>query len=154
MDRIVLNISGTKFEVTKTLLKEHPNTKLGKAVLYGDGVESQDIFFDRPASAFEAILTFYQTNKLHIPTSMCPNAFKDELEFWEISYEALDKCCMYTFIQFMEKHTTRLEFQTMKNTTEPVKSIGSDYLAVKNRIWNILDHRETTWISKVKTLPC
>ncbi|XP_071168162.1 delayed-rectifier potassium channel regulatory subunit KCNS2-like [Mytilus edulis] len=148
MDRFFINVSGTKFEISKAALLTQPDTRLGKIALSTSTSEKKELYFDRPATAFESILTFYQTRKLHMPPNLCPNSFKEELDFWQIDYEFLDKCCLYSFIQFMDMHTARIEFQHEQNETLS-KTVVSKCSAMKNRVWKIIDYHETTLLSKL-----
>ncbi|KAH3780021.1 hypothetical protein DPMN_157830 [Dreissena polymorpha] len=49
----------------------------------------------RSTDAFKAIMTYYQTGRLHIPLCMCIGAFKDEMDYWGISTSELTECCLY-----------------------------------------------------------
>ena len=59
---IHINVSGTKFETTLSVLRKFPTTLLGSSDLesYLDAT-SGDYFFDRHRQSFEAIMYFYQT---------------------------------------------------------------------------------------------
>ncbi|XP_052098414.1 potassium voltage-gated channel subfamily S member 2-like [Mytilus californianus] len=148
MDRFFINVSGTKFEISKAALLTQPDTRLGKIALSTSTSEKQELYFDRPATAFESILTFYQTRKLHMPPNVCPNSFKEDLDYWQIDYEYLDKCCLYSFIQFLDLHTARIEFQYEKNETLS-KTVVSKCSAMRNRIWKVIDYHEATLLAKL-----
>ena len=147
LDRIIINVSGTRFEIGKSSILAHPNSRLGKMVSSNTDSKNEEHYFERSITAFESILSFYQTQQLHMPPNLCPKAFKDELEFWQIDYENLDECCLFSFIQFMDKYATRTEFQNVHTTFKEETGIGC--LPIRNRIWRIIEYEERTLISKV-----
>ncbi|XP_071170989.1 potassium voltage-gated channel protein Shaw-like [Mytilus edulis] len=146
-NRILLNISGNKYEVTRKSLLTHPSSRLGKLVSASQNTKQEELYFNRPSMAFESILMFYQTGKLHLPSNVCPNVFKEELEYWEIDHELMEQCCLMNYVQFLESYKTKAEFknsiiQSDKGTSKPCSS--------KNRIWRIIDYKERTWLAKVR----
>ena len=42
-------------------------------------------YFDRDPSAVCAVLNFYRAGKLHMPATVCPIQFEEELRYWAIS---------------------------------------------------------------------
>lgn len=144
--RVRLNISGTTFEITRKLLKAHPHTTLGKLIADADVSKYEELYFDRPATPFESILTFYQTGRLHLPQNICPNVFKEELEYWEIDYKQLDRCCLLNYVQFLDSNNTKIDFQ---NAIAPETTCLTRPLSTRNRIWRILDYKDKSWIAKV-----
>ena len=98
MSRINLNVSGTKFEIDPRCLEKEPFQRLPRMVFDArkDGNE-QELSIDRPSDSFAAILTYYQTGELHIPTGVCPGAFRKELEYWEIGADSLSECCIFRY---------------------------------------------------------
>ncbi|XP_063435721.1 potassium voltage-gated channel protein Shaw-like [Mytilus trossulus] len=145
--RILLNISGTKYEVTRKSLLTHPSSRLGKLVSASQSTKQEELHFNRPPMCFESILVFYQTGKLHLPPNVCPNVFKEELEYWEIDHELMEQCCLMNYMQFLEGYKTKTEFknsiiQSDKGTSKPCSG--------KTRIWRIIDYKERTWLAKVR----
>jgi len=83
---IHINVSGTKFETTLSVLRKFPTTLLGSSDLesYLD-CTSGDYFFDRHRQSFEAIMYFYQTGGLlHVPCHVDPEIFRQELHYFKI----------------------------------------------------------------------
>lgn len=96
MPRVKINVSGTHYEFDSKILETrdyHTLTKMCKdAENSGAPLE---FVVDRPSDCFAAILSFYQTDELHMPTTICPKAFKKELSYWGVAEADLEKCCLY-----------------------------------------------------------
>ncbi|XP_063431299.1 potassium voltage-gated channel subfamily B member 2-like [Mytilus trossulus] len=144
--RIILNISGTKYEVTRNSLLTQVSSRLGQLASSLDSTKLEEIYFNRPSVPFEAILMFYQTGKLHLPPNICPNVFKEELEYWEIDHELMEQCCFLNYIQFLDSYKTKSDF---KSTIKQSQDFTLSPLARKNRVWRIIDYQERSWLSKI-----
>lgn len=92
--RIIINVSGLRFETYEKTLSQFPATLLGCAAkrdFYFDS-ENNEYFFDRNRSSFEAILFFYQSNgKLVRPNGVPFNVFAEEVRFFELGKEYLQR---------------------------------------------------------------
>ena len=98
MSRINLNVSGSIFETDLKYFEKKPSHRL--SILVQEHLEhARDdiITLDRPADSFAAILSYYQTDELHIPTGVCPGAFRGELEYWGIGADQLSECCVFRY---------------------------------------------------------
>ena len=91
-DRIIINISGIRFETYKSTLEIYPNTLLGNAKrrkYYYDTIHNE-YFFDRHRLSFEAILYYYQSNgRLRRPDFVPIDTFLEEITFFDLGKEAL-----------------------------------------------------------------
>lgn len=92
--RIIINVSGLRFETYDKTLGQFPETLLGceaRREFYYDS-ESNEYFFDRNRSSFEAILFFYQSNgKLVRPSGVPFYVFTEEVKFFELGREHLQR---------------------------------------------------------------
>lgn len=92
--RIIINVSGLRFETYEKTLSQFPATLLGSASkrdFYYDS-ENNEYFFDRNRSSFEAILFFYQSNgKLVRPSGVPFYVFSEEVKFFELGKEHLQR---------------------------------------------------------------
>lgn len=94
--RVKLNVSGTLFEFNREILLTKPCGKLAEMVnCYELTDKPVELIVDRSPGCFDAILNYYQTGKLHIPMTMCPGSFQEELNFWRIDVDELTDCCMF-----------------------------------------------------------
>lgn len=84
--RVTVNVSGDKYQVNLSTLRQFPSTLLG-----GPGLEEyydpneDDFFFDRNRDAFVHIFDFYRTGRLYVPKDIPGELFQDELEFFGLA---------------------------------------------------------------------
>jgi len=95
-ERVVLNVGGQRFEVSRSTLTKYPNSKLGhmflaenKHLLKPD--KKGEFFFDRNPKIFEVILDFYRTGKLVVSPDIPTNKLREELKFFELQWEEVDE---------------------------------------------------------------
>ncbi|TPP65797.1 Potassium voltage-gated channel protein Shaker [Fasciola gigantica] len=93
-ERIVLNVSGLRFETNLSTLRKFPNTLLGnpaKLNRYYDALRNE-YFFDRNRPSFDAILYYYQSGgRLRRPVNVPIDVFTEEIHFYEIDENAIEK---------------------------------------------------------------
>lgn len=93
-DRVVMNVSGLKFETHLETLEQYPNSLLGnesKRAKYYDSIR-KEYFFDRNRPAFDAILFYYQSGgKLLRPANVPMDVFADEIRFYDLGEEVLHR---------------------------------------------------------------
>jgi hypothetical protein len=90
--RLVLNISGRKFQANKNTLEYFPGTLLGNSsdrLMYYDE-KRKEYFFERHAICFESILYFYQSRgRLYRPKDVPIDIFIEELEFFKFDRDII-----------------------------------------------------------------
>ncbi|KAF6773319.1 hypothetical protein AHF37_06522 [Paragonimus kellicotti] len=93
-ERVVLNVSGLRFETQSSTLRKFPNTLLGnplKLDRYYDSLRNE-YFFDRNRPSFDAILYYYQSGgRLRRPVNVPIDVFTEEIQFYEIDEDAIEK---------------------------------------------------------------
>ncbi|XP_016090645.1 potassium voltage-gated channel subfamily A member 1-like [Sinocyclocheilus grahami] len=93
-ERVVINVSGLKFETQLKTLAQFPDTLLGdpgKRIRYFDPLRNE-YFFDRNRPSFDAILYFYQSGgRLKRPVNVPFDIFSEEVKFYELGEEAMFK---------------------------------------------------------------
>ncbi|XP_021376164.1 potassium voltage-gated channel subfamily A member 4-like [Mizuhopecten yessoensis] len=153
-----LNISGKLFEVAGDILARFPNSRLGKVAVesplspnQGTGTK-KTLFFSRPSTPFDDILAYYQTGELHMPSNVCPKAYKRELEFWGLDPDDMQHCCRFKYLAFFDDFETISAFHACIDETSyvpPRNNVMSPIGKCRARIWSIIEHEEATAISKV-----
>ncbi|XP_050751375.1 potassium voltage-gated channel subfamily A member 5-like [Gymnogyps californianus] len=113
--RVLINISGLRFETQLGTLNQFPDTLLGdpdKRMHYFDPLRNE-YFFDRNRPSFDGILYFYQSGgKLRRPVNVSIDVFADEIRFYQLGEEAMERFREDEgFIKEEEKPLPRNEFQ-------------------------------------------
>ncbi|NXX39116.1 KCNG2 protein, partial [Tricholaema leucomelas] len=101
---VIINVGGIKYRVPWTTLDNCPLTRLGKLKSCRSHDELLDIcddydvgrnefFFDRSPSAFRTIMAFLSAGKLRLLREMCALSFREELLYWGIEEDLLERCC-------------------------------------------------------------
>uniref|UniRef100_UPI00398E4530 potassium voltage-gated channel subfamily A member 4-like n=1 Tax=Pristiophorus japonicus TaxID=55135 RepID=UPI00398E4530 len=93
-ERVVINVSGLRFETQAKTLEHFPDTLLGdagKRMGYFDPLRNE-YFFDRNRPSFDAILYYYQSGgRLKRPVNVPFDIFAEEIKFYELGDEAMLK---------------------------------------------------------------
>ena len=113
--RVLINISGLRFETQLGTLAQFPNTLLGapaKRQRYFDPLRNE-YFFDRNRPSFDGILYYYQSGgRLRRPVNVSLDVFADEIRFYQLGDEAMQRFREDEgFIKDEEKPLPRNEFQ-------------------------------------------
>ncbi|XP_065660870.1 potassium voltage-gated channel subfamily D member 3 isoform X1 [Hydra vulgaris] len=100
-NELTINVSGAKFRLHESYMKQHPETLLGsdERLFYFDE-EENEFFFDRDPHIFRFIYKFYKTGELHFSPNDCYEAFTDELLFFRIPTTELAFCCGDYYFQY------------------------------------------------------
>ncbi|XP_049578408.1 shaker-related potassium channel tsha2 [Syngnathus scovelli] len=92
-ERVVINISGLRFETQVKTLSRFPSTLLGdprKRMRFFDPLRNE-YFFDRNRPSFDAILYYYQSGgRLRRPVSVPVDIFLEEIKFYEFDEETIE----------------------------------------------------------------
>uniref|UniRef100_A0A2C9K323 BTB domain-containing protein n=1 Tax=Biomphalaria glabrata TaxID=6526 RepID=A0A2C9K323_BIOGL len=114
-ERVVINVSGLRFETQLKTLNQFPDTLLGnpsKRNRYYDPLRNE-YFFDRNRPSFDAILYFYQSGgRLRRPVNVPLDVFSEEIKFYELGESAFERYREDEgFIKEEEKPLPQNEFQ-------------------------------------------
>jgi hypothetical protein len=86
-DKVIINVSGLRFETRDSTLQRYPNTLLGdkqRRTHYFDYMNNE-YFFERHRSSFEAVLYFYQSGgRLTRPENISAEIFLEEIKFFDL----------------------------------------------------------------------
>lgn len=93
-ERVVINVSGLRYETQIRTLNQFPDTLLGdpsRRIRYYDPVHDE-YFFDRHRNCFEAIIYYYQSGgRLRRPVNVPLDIFSEEIQFYELGESAINK---------------------------------------------------------------
>jgi potassium voltage-gated channel Shal-related subfamily D protein 2 len=108
-ERLIINISGRKFETWQTTLEKYPDTLLGsnERDFFFDE-DTKEYFFDRDPEIFRHILNYYRTGKLHYPKHECLTQYDEELAFFGIMADVIGDCCYEDYRDRKRENAERL----------------------------------------------
>ncbi|XP_061419627.1 potassium voltage-gated channel subfamily A member 2-like [Lethenteron reissneri] len=93
-ERVVINVSGLRFETQLKTLAHFPDTLLGDSArrMHFFDFLRNEYFFDRNRPSFDAILYYYQSKgKLRRPDSVPYDIFIEEVKFYELGEETITR---------------------------------------------------------------
>ncbi|XP_071809312.1 potassium voltage-gated channel subfamily A member 1-like [Asterias amurensis] len=132
-ERVVINISGLRFETHSKTLGQFPNTLLGnpeKRIRYFDPLRNE-YFFDRNRPSFDAILYYYQSGgRLRRPVNVPMDVFTEEIKFYELGEDAL--------LKYREDEGF---------IHEEEKAIPQN--TIMQKIWSLFEHPESSKAARV-----
>ena len=108
-DKLLINVSGRRFETWRNTLDKFPDTLLGsneKDFFYDE--EFKEYFFDRDPDIFRHILNYYRTGKLHYPKHECISSYDEELAFFGIMPDLIGDCCYEDYKDRKRENSERL----------------------------------------------
>nr|XP_043876705.1 shaker-related potassium channel tsha2-like [Solea senegalensis] len=92
-ERVVINISGLRFETQLKTLAQFPCTLLGdprKRMRFFDPLRNE-YFFDRNRPSFDAVLYYYQSGgRLRRPVNVPVDIFMEEIKFYELGEDVIE----------------------------------------------------------------
>jgi len=92
-ERVLINVSGLRFETQLKTLSRFPDTLLGdprKRMRFFDPLRNE-YFFDRNRPSFDAILYYYQSGgRLRRPVSVPVDVFMEEMRFYELGESVME----------------------------------------------------------------
>ena len=93
-ERVVINVSGLRFETQLKTLNQFPETLLGdpqRRNRFYDPLRNE-YFFDRNRPSFDAILYYYQSGgRLRRPVNVPLDVFSEEIRFYALGEDVIEK---------------------------------------------------------------
>jgi hypothetical protein len=86
-DKVVINVSGLRFETRASTLQRYPHTLLGDKQRRAEFFDymNNEYFFERHRSSFEAVLYYYQSGgRLTRPENIPAEIFLEEIKFFDL----------------------------------------------------------------------
>lgn len=165
VNRVILNIGGTRFEAYVHTLKKIPATRLSRLSEQSPNFDPilNEYFFDRHPGVFPQILNYYRTGKLHYPANVCGPLFEEELEFWGLDSNQVEPCCwmMYTKHRTTEETLAaldRIEKTEISNDNELRSKFAYDlketlacHQKLRMSLWQLFEEPHSSLFAKVVT---
>lgn len=143
--RVVINVSGRRYETWEATLSRHPDTLLGsKEREYFLDEISGEYVFDRDPSIFRHILNYYRTGRLHFSYYDCSKTFEEEFTFFGIPFDGFDSCCWNEVNDSYE--TATVIATTMTNLRQRVNRTHFD--TTRETLWDALENPQRTRASR------
>ncbi len=140
-EKIVINISGHRFECWRSTLEKYPHTLLGsveKEFFFDE--ETNEYFLDRDPELFRHILNFYRTGRLHFPKSECINAYDEELSFFGIVQDLMGDCC---YEEYRDRKRENAERNMEEKNADGDGGVAVESLPFRERIWRAFENPHT-----------
>jgi len=141
-EKLVINVSGQRFETWQNTLEKYPDTLLGsneKDFFYDEVLK--EYFFDRDPEVFRHILNYYRTGKLHYPKQECLTQFDEELAFFGIMPDVIGDCCYEDYRDRKRENAERI----MDDKTDDEDQKGDIVLeTLRERMWRAFENPHTS----------
>lgn len=138
--RLILNISGRRYDIWKNTLEKYPDTLLGsneRDFFYDE--QSEEYYFDRDPDIFRYILAFYRTGHLHFPKSECVQLFDEEMAFFGIMPDTIGDCC---FEEYRERKRDAQD--RIIDDTEAVLKKDQEKKEFREWLWNSFEEPQSS----------
>ncbi|XP_074625604.1 potassium voltage-gated channel protein Shaker-like isoform X2 [Acropora palmata] len=127
--KVVINVSGQRYETFEKTLQVFPNTLLGdkeRRKEFYDPVNNE-LFFDRNRVCFESILAYYQTSGVIIwPPGIPRKVFISDIRFFDLGDQALLKAG-----NGLEQRVEKAKRPLPKNNAQ-------------RKVWELFEHPDTS----------
>lgn len=141
-EKLIINISGHRFETWRNTLEKYPDTLLGsneREFFYDE--DSKEYFFDRDPEIFRHILNYYRTGKLHFPKHECLTSYDEELTFFGIMPDVIGDCCYEEYRDRKRENAERLMDDKMSENSEAVLPPLTN---IRERMWRAFENPHTS----------
>lgn len=140
-EKLLINVSGRRFETWRNTLEKHPDTLLGsnEREFFLDE-EQEEYFFDRDPDIFRHVLTYYRTGKLHFPKHECVQAFDEELAFFGIIPDIISDCCFEDYKDKKRENSERLQDDDASQNDDS----HYPHANVREKMWRAFENPQTS----------
>ena len=113
-------------------------------------LETFEFYFDRDPFILNSILNYYTNGELHLSDNVCVDLYFKELEYWGHSEDEFKECCISKYWKKCNEinNSIKLERKVIENYTKE-NDFGNCLPKMKEKIWKILNFKDTTKASKV-----
>ncbi|TNN12961.1 Potassium voltage-gated channel subfamily D member 3 isoform 2 [Schistosoma japonicum] len=143
--KIIINVSGRRFETRRSTLEKFPETLLGsdEKEYFQDPV-SKEYFFDRDPELFRYIMEYYRSERLHLPKDYCVTAYHEELLYFGIMPEIMGDCC---YEEYLDKYRENRERQEEKK--EDILEEEKPFTSFRGRLWRAFENPRASTLAVV-----
>lgn len=155
-DIVMFNVGGTKFETYRSTLCSQPNSPLADDSFmkrhYNE--DRKEYFFDRDPDVFKAILNYLRTGELHLPSFICGPAAREELLFWGVSDDIIQRCCWSHYNSWNSTLEALMQLEKDRKgsmdeyTSSKGRSKGTAWEKLQTKLWKILNKPNSSRTAK------
>ncbi|CAC5387422.1 KCNC1 [Mytilus coruscus] len=152
-EKVLLNVSGKLYQIHKNIKCKLPTSQKSQLISY-NGTDQVEYVYYKNRELFERVINFFGGSSLHIPNTMCPVEFEEELEFWKIKPKELSPCC---YIKYKQRENARgminkfLTHRRKKFDKDQIRiQLNKPYVhQLRIAVWNIIEFNTKCTLSKV-----
>lgn len=141
-EKLLINVSGRRFETWRNTLEKYPDTLLGsneREFFYDE--EYKEYFFDRDPDIFRHILNYYRTGKLHYPKHECLTSYDEELAFFGILPDVIGDCCYEDYRDRKRENAERLmDDKLSENGDQNLQQLTD----IRQKMWRAFENPHTS----------
>lgn len=141
-EKLIVNVSGRRFETWRNTLEKYPDTLLGsneREFFYDDA--TKEYFFDRDPDIFRHILNYYRTGKLHYPKHECLTSYDEELAFFGIMPDVIGDCCYEDYRDRKRENAERLmDDKLSENGDQNLQQLTD----IRQKMWRAFENPHTS----------
>ncbi|XP_042584436.1 potassium voltage-gated channel subfamily G member 4 [Cyprinus carpio] len=160
----LINVGGDCYTFPWSTLEEFPLTRLGQlchcsspddiAQLCDDYDEARrEFFFDRSSMAFRVILNFLAAGKLRLLRQVCAVSLSDELNYWGIDPDHMERCCRRKLLSRVEEvaEKKRKEEERRQKRLAIQKPLAQEkgYIWFMSQLQEIVENPHSGWLGKL-----
>lgn len=150
-EKVIINVSGRRFQTWRSTLHKHPDTLLGSdqmlTCFYDD--KKNEYFLDRDPDVFRHILSYYQGGKLHISHADCLELFYDELKFYGISNSSVHECCWGDCYEMSLRMLRYSKEKNGEHCSTWGETRGNQFRKIRKKIHNFLERRKDSFLERM-----
>ncbi|XP_014672774.1 PREDICTED: potassium voltage-gated channel protein Shal-like [Priapulus caudatus] len=140
-EKLLINVSGRRFETWRNTLEKFPDTLLGSNEReFFQDEDTKEIFFDRDPDIFRHVLTYYRTGKLHYPRHECVQAYDEELSFFGILPDVMSDCC---FEEYKDKKRDNAE-RLLDDEDSQSGDANYPQADLRQKMWRAFENPQTS----------
>ncbi|XP_013098793.1 potassium voltage-gated channel protein Shal isoform X2 [Stomoxys calcitrans] len=141
-EKLLINVSGRRFETWRNTLEKYPDTLLGsneREFFYDE--DCKEYFFDRDPDIFRHILNYYRTGKLHYPKHECLTSYDEELAFFGIMPDVIGDCCYEDYRDRKRENAERLMDDKLSENGDQNLPQLTD---IRQKMWRAFENPHTS----------
>ncbi|XP_070768605.1 potassium voltage-gated channel subfamily V member 1 [Enoplosus armatus] len=154
LEFFIINVGGSRYELSQELLASHPETRLGKlarcsrdsALELCDDADflENEFFFDRNSQTFQYVMNYYRTGHLHVREELCEISFLQEIEYWGIDELRINPCCRERYYRRKEQKETLDVQREFEAEDDDEDFVGAACPDLRRHLWDLLEKPESS----------